>query len=104
MKHGISPTTDRRALKRRGKYIHVSKPLAIKESDWRTGILQNIIAYRADYIAPVNVRGEVIMAPVKGLTYRRPADKEPVKGRGKRRRAARRATGSDTAALSREER
>lgn len=98
MKHGISPTTDRRALKRRGKYIHVSKPLAIKETDWATGALKGIVSYDPDYLAPPNVRGEVIMAPVKGLTYRRPADQEPAKGRGKRRRlaAAERLAGSDT--------
>ena len=52
MKHGISPTTDRRALKRRGKYIHVSKPLAIKETDWATGALKGIVSYDPDYLAP----------------------------------------------------
>ena len=103
MKHGISPTTDRRVLKRRGKYIHVSRPLAIKETDWATGTLKGIVSYDPDYLAPPNVRGEVIMAPVKGLTYRRPASQEPTKGRGKRRRAARRATGSDTARRFQEE-
>ena len=61
MKHGISPTTDRRVLKRRGKYIHVSKPLAIKETDWATGALKGIVSYDPDYLAPPNVRGEVIM-------------------------------------------
>lgn len=88
MKHGISPTTDRRALKRRGKYLHVSKPLAIKETDWATGALKGIVGYDPDYLALPNVRGEVITAPVKGLTYRRPADQESAKGRGKRRRLA----------------
>ena len=56
MKHGISPTTDRRVLKRRGKYIHVSKPLAIKETDWATGALKGIVSYDPDYLAPPNVR------------------------------------------------
>lgn len=88
MKHGISPTTDRRALKRRGKYLHVSKPLAIKETDWATGALKGIVSYDPDYLAPPNVRGEVIMAPVKGLTYRRPADQEPAGGSHRCRSAA----------------
>lgn len=91
MKRGLSPTTDRRALKRRGKYIHVSRPLAIKETDWMTGMLKGIVAYHPDYLPAPNVHGEVIMAPVKGKVYARPADLPIAKKRGQRRRAAKKA-------------
>ncbi len=89
MKHGKSPTTDRRALKRRGKYIHVSKPLALLHTDSKGEDEQYA---SIDTALPPGRLARVVMAPVKGITYRKAIDAVSSKGRGKRRRSGKRVT------------
>lgn len=90
MKHGISPTTNRQELKRRGKYIHVSKPLAIAVYK-NTGEFVENVPFQLDYFAPPNHVWQTVMAPVKGSTAKRDPAAPVAKGRGKRRRAAKKA-------------